>query len=81
MDRTYWREIEAWNKNEDVNFSCRCKITDRVCEAFRQFLREKYEYVQIDTLYYNEKKLKYVKRTSSLTVNTTIPWDLDEVED
>lgn len=79
MDKTYWREIEAWNRNEDVNFSCKCKINDRTCEAFRQFLREKYEYVEITTVYFKENG--DVKRTSNLTVNTSIPWDLSEVED
>lgn len=79
MDKHYWREIEAWNRKEDVNFSCKCKITDRVCEAFRQFLREKYEYVEITTVYF--EKNGDVRRRNSLTVNTDIPWDLDEVED
>ena len=54
MDKCYWREIEARNLGEDIQFKCRCNIDDETCKALKLFLRDKYDFVYIITEYPNE---------------------------
>lgn len=81
MKKCYWRHIEAHNYGKSVEFVCDCKIADEQCEAFRKFLRSKYEFVEVTTTYYKDNG-DFDHETYNVTVNMfNIPFAGDDEEE